>query len=578
MLVTVRYKKWDGVDPLHKHELLRWAELKLTLWTAQGQTLNLPLAWDAQKLEWTARTTAEHENAAAMEFDYKAIVPWQQEDYTVLRIVQNFSLIARPAALPAAIDRVATPAGWVYVKPGGTRVMRTQPLGLHPLLEFSAQPSPVLTVNALMTDITELWDAMHGEGRPQQLRKAMLDPARTRFRVLAHVGGIPFVWFASIPKQAETSNEISPHVFYMPDDFGGVKYGDRTIAAIASKEHDNGGGGGRVVNNYMLDPIADDAFSSIANAHPLFRNVTDVGKHPAHGIMPLYWNTPMGMSRAVFRSGVRQVLFIPVRRDRFGMARAQTSALGDIVEAAMRVLWTQSECIALTYTKPLTVGKYVLSGYSDGGVGLWDGANSNLDRVKGIIAVEVQNMNELSKSNPGGTVAGIQVIPKLVEKGITVVLVGRHKQGNYDPKVSPAVKAKLILIPDDSSGPDKDGLDKASYAAVFAYPPDVSQNTFMMYRTYRLFEPDKDFTLRNDTAEKQLLASVKKPGMTHQQIVNRVFFPGLQLDVPGAFYHHHFAMNAGRKLKLPPLDPAEAYYKVAVEYKTFFQEALEAIG
>lgn len=578
MLVTVRYKKWSGVDPLHKHELLKWAELKFTLWTAEGQKLDLPLVWDSKKLEWTATTTEEHENAAAMEFDYKASVPWGQADFTVLRIVQNFSLIALPANLPAASDRIATPAGWVYVKPGGARVIRTQPLGLHPLLEFSPQPSLVLTINALMTDITEMWDAMHADGKPQKLRKAMLNPARTSFRVLAHVGGIPFVWFASIPKQAEESNELSPHVFYMPDDFGGVKYGDRTIAAIASKEHDDGKGGGRIVNNYMLDPIADDEFASVANADPLFRNVTAVAKDPVQGIRPLYWHIPMGMSRAMFRSGAKQVLFIPVRRDGFGMARAQTSALQDMVEAAMRVLWTQSESIALTYTKPLTVGKYVLSGYSDGGVGLWDGANSNLDRIKGIIAVECQNMNEMGKKNPGGTVTGIQVIPKLVEKGAAVVLIGRHKQGNYNPKVSPAVKAKLILIPDDSTGPDKDGLDRASYDAVFAFPPDVSKNTFMMYRTYRLFEPDKDFTLRNDAASTQLLASIKKPGMTHQQIVSRIFFPALAADIGGAFYHHHFAMNAGRKLKLPALDPAEGYYKVAVEYKTFFQEALERIG
>lgn len=578
MLVTIRYKKWNGVGPLHKHELLKTAELKLTLWTAEGQKLDLPLVWDAGKLEWTASTTAQHENAAAMEFDYKAVVPWGEADFTVLRIVQNFSLIALPAALPAASARVATPAGWVYVKRGGARVMRTQPLGLHPLLEFSPQPTPVLTINALMTDITEMWDAMHADGGAQKQRKGMLDPARTQFRVLAHLGGIPFVWFASIPKQAETSNELSPHVFYMPADFGGVHYGDRTIAAIASKIHDDVARDGRFLNRFMLDPIADDEFSSIPNADSELRNVTSVAKDSVQGIRPRYWPVPMGMSRAVFRSGVKQVLFLPIRHAGFGVARAQTAALEDMVEAAMRVLWTQSECIALTYTKPLTVGKYVLSGYSDGGVGLWDGANSNLARVKGIIAVECQNMNRMGEKNPGGTVTGIQVIPKLVEKGAAVVLVGRHKQNNYNPKVLPAVKAKLILIPDDTTGPDKDGLERASYDAVFAYPPDVSTNAFMMYRTYRLFEPDKDFTLRNDAAAKQLLASIKKPGMTHQQIVNRIFSPGLEADVGGAFYHHHFAMNAGRKLKLPALDPAEGYYKVALEYKTFFQEALERIG
>jgi hypothetical protein len=594
MVITVRYKTWRGVDPLHKHELLKQAMLKLTFWFPDGHQEVLPLTWNDAKLEWRASTTASHVNAVAMEFDYSAVVPWQGSSYEILRILQDFTLVALPATVPPVNDRAAAPSGWVFVKPGGARVMRTIPLGLHPLLEFSGPLAPVLTINALMTDVTELWDAMHGAHRPVKLRKALLDPVKTKLRILAHLGGIPFVWFASIPKAAEESNEVSPHVFYMPDDFGGVEYDPKSIAGLASSEHDNGTGGGRVVNNYMLDPIDDDQYTRISpnvpddglpNRAKLFRNVANVDAHPANDIRPMFWNIPMGMSRAVHGSNAKQVLLIPLRRAGFSLERAQTAALQDMVEAAMKVLWTQSESIALTYSKPLTIGKYVLSGFSDGGVALWDGAMMNLPRLKGVIAVEPQNMN--SAVNAGGSFLGKDVIAKLVENNVRVVLIGRHKMGNYNPQVSTSVQSKIVKLPDDTSGVDTDGLEKVSYDVVFTYPPDISKNHFMIYRTYRLWEPDKDFLLRADNESKQLLAAAKASALkgkkvpapvTYQELINKIFFPSLIQDTPGNFYHHHFALNGGRKLKLPPMNANEAYYKVAVQYKTMFQEALETIG
>jgi hypothetical protein len=595
MVITVRYKTFNNVAPLHAHELLARATLKLTLWFSDGHSEDLPAAWDKNKLEWRAWTTGAHAHAAAMELDYTATVPWQGGHYEILRIVQGFALIAVPAALPPAGDRAVVPTGWVYIKPGGSRVMRTVPLALHPLLELSGLYAPIVTVNALMTDVTDLWDAMHGENLSTKMRKAMLDPAKIKVRILAHLGGIPFAWFVCIPKAAEESSEVSPHVFYMPNDFGALSYEQKSIKGLASKEHDSEPRSGRrIPNNYILNPIADEDFARVSPNIPdgavpfragLLRNVTNVFNHPVRGIVANVWPTPMGLSRAVYESKVSQVLFVPLRLTGFPLGAAQKAELGDILEAAMKVLWTQTESICQGSSKALTIGKYVLSCWSDSGVALWDAAMTNVSRIKAVIAIEPQNMN--TATNKGGNYLGKDVIRKLIENDVRVVLVGRHKQGNYNPQVSSDVRSKIVFLPDDTSGADTDGLEKISYDEVFKYPPDITKNHFMIYRTYRLWEPDQDLVLRKDAASKQLLSAAKAAiqkaktppaPATYQELINRIFIPKLAEDSPGNFYLHHFALSGGRKLKLPPLDPNDAYYNVAVQYKTFLQEALEIVG
>jgi hypothetical protein len=592
MVITVRYKPWSGVKPLHEHQLLRQASLSITCWFADGLAAVIAAPWNRTTRQWQAQITPAQAKAVAFELDYTATVPWNNDSYTVLRIVQGFALVAMPATLPPGRDRAATPSGWFYISPSGARSIRSVPLGLHPLLEFTDPYAPVITINALMVDISDLWDAMHGSKRAQVIRKAMTHADRTTVRVLAHLGGIPYVWFCAIPKAAETAAEVSPHVFYPPSGFGGINYESTTIAGLANPGHDTFGS--LVVNTFLLDPIADDEYDAIRPLVPdeseperarQFRNVTHCIKDDTLGIAPHFWLTPMGMSRAFHQSKVRQVYFLPVRREGFGLEAAQTDKLPGILSSAMHVLWTQSASLAQGSNKPLSIGKYVLSGFSDGGSAMWDAAKANLSRIKGLIAVEAQNTNDLT--NKGGAKLGKQVIPEVIAAGGRVVIIGRHKQPNYRPQVDAATAAKIVWLPDDSSTADADGLPKVSYANVWKYPPDVATNHLMTYRTYRLWATDKDFVLRRHAADAQLLATAaaqvrraKKPpaNATHQEIVDRIFAPILATDTHGNYYLHHFAMNGGRKLRLPPLDPKDAYYHVAVAYKTFFQEALEAIG
>jgi hypothetical protein len=326
---------------------------------------------------------------------------------------------------------------------------------------------------------------------------------------------------------------------------------------------------------FLLAP-PDDSMLDTTDKKALGEGSRNVVHHD--GARPLHWQIDLGLMRAVERSKRPYVLLIPQRKSGGGNGLATSSLITTISHAAIDLMRSQNVRFTPVNQTPPQPSKMVLCGYSDSGVSLWSAAWTNAAHVKAVIGIEPQNLNRPTNTDISGVnKLGMEVLKKFVteDKALSDLakrkfyIVGRHR-GNYRPEFGTVglkeeqCAGTLVRLP-----------DAKVHDEIFAYPPQDAATTpsFVRYRTFRLFHPTKDPLMTADELAKiQRLVGTK----TGTDAANALFPTAFNADSgSGNWYSHHFAATGGQQLTLPPEDPNNAFYGVAVEYKTFFQECLE---
>jgi hypothetical protein len=564
MRIDVRFQSFAGVAKISEHFLVQERSLKVTA-AVRGVKKALPVGDQVEgfTFDLLERKTSE------LELELELFLPHGGVRHRTLRIIQAFGVTPT-----AGGDFALLPKGWIFAPPTGVRRLHTvtnRPTPqLHPLLTIDASSRTVL-VNALMVDITEFWLAVHGRAAQYTRWRDFVDPARVRLRVLAHLGGHPFVWFVVVPRHLLFQNLVSPHVFHLPADFGDIEYEGTTLAGLTSTAHQSA-----PPLWYLQAPIEDVQVAARTTPAGRYRGVYHVSQPTGEPPTLRHSEITAGLSKALADSGAQQVLFIPQRSTKAGHAHAVTRHVSNIVESALNVLWTNQEFLSQNFDRPLTVGKLVLSGFSDSGISLWSSAWTNADLVKGIIAVEPQWMASTKQGvdRSGVNKSGLDVIQKLFDDADkkqqpapTVCIIGRYKATQYQLPLPAAHLARVAFFP-----------SAADYDKTWVYPPaPAANNPWNTYRAHRLLYPTEDPLMRVE--ELAILQGLLVTGTTPARTLALIFPAAVnQDDTTGHFFSHLFAMTGGQELALPPRDSRNSYYGVPVTYKTFFQEALERIG
>jgi hypothetical protein len=106
------------------------------------------------------------------------------------------------------------------------------------------------------------------------------------------------------------------------------------------------------------------------------------------------------------------------------------------------------------------------------------------------------------------------------------------------------------------------------YDRIWAYPPDVSGNPFVQFRSARFTDLNKDPL---SSAEEQKLQLQWKG--TPEQLLRRVYADDRNEDSSGNYFSHNFAVSGGETLN----STTSIVYGKAYRFKTFFQDCVEAL-
>lgn len=440
---------------------------------------------------------------------------------------------------------------------------------VHPLLKLSTDFMQI-SVNVCFVDVTEVWFDLWKDVRRYKLWNTFFASGQTSLRFLAMTLGEPLIWACAVPARVVGQHQITPLLFYMPADFGDIDLPEPSLGALTSAAHEVS-----PLMQFLLAP-PDDSTLNTADKKALGDGSRNVVHHD--GARPLHWQIDFGLVRAVERSKRPYVLLIPQRKSGGGNGLATSSLITTISHAAIDLMRSQNVRFTPANQSPPQPSKMVLCGYSDSGVSLWSAAWTNAAHVKAVIGIEPQNLNRRTNTDISGVnKLGMEVLKKFVteDKSLSDLakrkfyIVGRHR-GNYRPEFS-----AVGLNEEQCAGTLVRFPDVKVHDEIFAYPPrdDATTPPFVRYRTFRLFHPTKDPLMTADELAKiQRLVGTK----TGTDAANALFPTTFNADSgSGNWYSHHFAATGGQQLTLPPEDPSNAFYGVAVEYKTFFQECLE---
>lgn len=594
MKFTVAFRQFPGVKPPEKHPLLGKIEMSARAQLVDSDLVDLPVINSAFEIN--------DPNIASVTFRFQASLNLTGEDFFTLKIIQAFRVQSETRNGVLVVTLIPTEWFFEFLQDPLHNFGRH---GTHPLLRYD-DAHKTLTLNCLVIDLTDFWMDTHKNNRAYKHHALVWEKHEIDFRVLAHLGGPPLIWYVSVPVHLTFQDNISPHVFFSPTDngehqmiFGADKsgsFGEKDLEYVRAGARAAGGTvdfdrDGKTLMRYLLPPFDDDfvlaSEAAINAAAPrggrVFRNtvitteVTQAKFGFSQKPQPNVWNLFAGFEKAVVGDRVKpkQVLMLPQRPDpKLGGNVFATSAhLQHIMHAAMNVLWTNSGAINQDAdSRSLSIDKFILSGFSQSGVDLWDSAESNMGRLKAIIAIEPQNVNEIT--NKEGNKLGAETIPKLLRNKVKVFLIGRHHTTKYRPNISADLLKAIRFLPDN---PGK----------IFKYPPDPESHDFVRYRVARL----KDFMVNPsadpliEDREKQSLERAALSGgsgtLLYAQIFddehNKDFTPKVP-DGVDRWYSHQFALSGGQIMNLPPDWKTNGLYGRPITYKTFFQQSVEEIG
>lgn len=516
-----------------------------------------------------------------VDFQYKG------KTFRLLRIIQEFSLTPGKKNSDTLIDYTLTPFAWVH-STSTPFTRKTSNAGIHPLLDMRKVSRNEIGVNALVVDLTELWDHLHEKNKYTQYYKELTEPSKVTFKVFAHLGGNAFIWYGIVPAYLAASSKISPHVFYSPSDWASKQNEkdeesylfDNDEEFDAESESDSAFNGEVLFLSYLLPPVDDVRIPSLnpkeftkssfvkwvkANR----RNVVNFGyKDAAKTKITLkHWNIGAGFERAFYGLGKakpQQILLMPQVTGDDGLKADKgsegTTHLKNVTNAILDLLQTNTNhLIAAKKDEVIKKDKFILSCYSESGNDLWKSGAANADQVKAIIGIEPNSVN--SKQ-------AIATIETLLRKKAKVFLIGHVGPGEfYRPKVGAALQKRIRFLPDKPK--------------MLKYPPDPDSNDFVKYRTARVQSETLDPYMTDK--EKELLhdLATRTPPKVGKDAIPLVFTPiadSYKLRdgrVAEIFYTHHYALTGGQEMTLA--DPND-FYKKPVSYRTFFQQAVEEIG
>jgi hypothetical protein len=512
---------------------------------------------------------------------------YEGKTFRLLRIVQEFSLTPGKTNSDTLIDYTLTPFAWAHNKTQAM-VRKTSNASVHPLLDMKKLNRNEIGVNALVLDLTELWDHLHKDNKYTQYYKELTEPTRVTFKVFAHLGGNAFIWYAIVPSYIATSSKISPHVFYFPSDWA-AKQNDKDEESYlfdnatefeAQSGSDSAFNGEILFLSYLLPPVDDDripllnpkefdkaSFAKWVIAHR--RNVvnfkyTDATKTT---ITLKHFDIGAGFERAFYGVGKvkpQQILLMPQVTGDDGLkvdkGNESTRHLKNVTNAILDVLQTNTNLL-ITANKDQVINKdkIVLSCFSESGFDLWRSSAEHADSIKAIIGIEPNSVNSANAK---------KIIEMLLLKKVKVFLIGHVGPGQfYRPKMGAVLESKIRFLPDQPK--------------ILRYPPDPNSNDFVKYRTARVQSETLDPYML--TREKSLLhdLATQTPPKKGKDAIPLVFttiansYDLKDGDVSEIFYTHHFALTGGQEMTLA--DPND-FYKKPVKYRTFFQQAVEEIG
>jgi hypothetical protein len=564
---------------------------------------------------------------SALFLDFRVPVSHGGRTFQTLRILQDFSLTPTPANSDQNIDYALAPLSWNHsafaLTNRRTSAARTANAGVHPLLDLTKLSQSLVLMNALVLDVTDLWDQLHETNGNYRVYKGLGDHDRVTFKVFAHLGGNAFIWYGIVPSYLSESTSVSPHVFFSPADYAEKQNErDEKKYLFNNAEHLEKFSGRTLIHGYLLPPVDDVRIPDLDNlpeldptrlrlgmgageltgyqlpdvpldASRLVREMHRRSKLIAwviarrrnvvnffytsprtKKIMPAHWDIGAGFERAFYALGKikpQQFLLMPQPYGKTGVIKGRESDahLKVVTDAIVDVLQTNTELVGHPDGELVAKDKMVLSCYSESGWDLWKACATNTDHIKAIIGIEPNS------TNPKGR----DIIPTLLAKQIRVFIIGRHQGFNdhYRPKVAKPLQDQIRFLPDKPR-------------EVLKYPPDPDLNDFVKYRVARVTKVDLDPLMTDH--EKEILEDLAK---RRKPITGKAAIPVIFQDINNSdklsdggltsiFYTHNFALTGGQEMTLDdppganaPLPP-DNFYNRPVTYRTFFQQAVEEIG
>ncbi len=575
-----------------QHFLLK--NLSLTCKTMRGGTEIVPVTRTAGGFSFAIDETIP----GSLEIDLEARYRYDSHDFVLLRIRQTFRLPTRPDQ-PGIV-----PERWFKVHPATAQGSPVAIPPLHPLLTVAGSD---ITVAPKFLDITQLFMHMHGH-TPWFRALAIVKGTDFKLRVLAHLRGHPFVWYAIVPPKVSTGASVTPHVCYWAADYGGFPYEADKERGLTTSGHntsvDTSVGsiqcGGETLCSYLLTPL-DHAeyrrvianYTAVANTFPRYRTNKNVRLPPQlhhYGtvlsydlvdgkLVPKYWDVPFGLERAI--EPTDQLLLFP-QINGGDAGQSIKGGLKSLAESAIATIYTQS---GVMVSSSYAVNKLILSCYSESGGNLFTASENNAADIKAIICVEPQYMNEYLKDKDTGKEEnknlrlGHRVIPILLAGGTKVFLINRRREpwqrGKYLPKGVDLTRLTLL--------PAEPNLKLLDY-------PQKPTHKLIAHRYARLLKHNEDETIKFIQQVDQhdiedavvvlenkingLLDDLRSKGTTDDQLIASVFTSDFNIDNFGGFYTHNFVIAGGES---EAAFEADGKLKPGARYTTFFQDAVAQI-
>lgn len=483
-------------------------------------------------------------------------------DYHLLKVSQHFEVLRQGGR------ETIVPTRWTKGPPDAAINVTKGAPALHPLLSVD---NLVVTVAFDFVDITSLFDAVHGN-TPWFMALTLLKGTERTMKVLASLRGHPFVWHVLIPGSTATTRELKPNLLIYPADYGGISYPADSIAGIKSASHNTSVGniqcGGETLFSFVAMPLADDQYEGKLEAYlsmtsrfkgrtgrnppPLHRLRDTLGYEARDGkLTPKYWDVPFGFERGIFDS--RQILLIPQINGADG-GIAIKAGLKKTIEGALLLIYTHGH--AFQYDT-VSIGKTVLTCYSQSGGNAFTACQRNMDDVRALICFEPQYMNVHLKGEDKSLTLGKDVIPLFLRAGGKVVIVARH-EGGWAGKYLPPTGAQpnLWILPDEAH---KFLLDYPDPSKTYS----EGRSPVWVRRYARLLRGAADPVIASmltketgiidlESAEMEaavdaIIASFRKRGLSDEQIIKAVFLPSFNADVSGGFYTHNFIVSSGQE-------------------------------
>ena len=522
---------------------------------------------------------------STIDFAYTASISQMGRTYKILSIKQT--LVTRPTTQNSnTVVSYDLERGWWTDAAGKIQLLN---FATHPLLNMDDLIKNKIYINALITDLTEIWADLHKNNVNYFNYKALTRADRVTFKVFGNLSSNAFIWYCIVPKHVEKSKYISPHIFFSPADVSERQNieNDEKYLSDKNKHFENDGD---FLFTYLLPPVDDVDIPKLKSIIPestlnTKRNVVHFGlAADQKTITPFHWDIGAGFEKAFYGlpKTPEQILMMPqdYGPPEKGTAKKGIQTLGppnalkQITDTILDVLLTNTVLIGSGKERAIVKDRMVLSCYSESGFDLWIAGDRDSKNIKAIIAIEPQNLNKLENSYRLNPPIGKDVIPKLLRDNVIVFIIGRHHTTKYKPAISDLKKIKLL--PTD---PDK----------IFKYEPDPKSNNFVRYRVEKIMDVSKDPAA---TPEEQAiinqLAAKNSPITSGDDILKEVFGPLSNLDCfcgakkclckldgVDTWYSHHFALTGGEIMELPEKG---SIYHQKITYSTFFQDAVRRIG